>query len=182
MKVAALIIAAAALTACGVAGAPGSSEATPHPQSRIAHLGAPQITLRNPIPAARAWLFLSTATRPGGVVIIGIDDIALRTRDHRALPGTLTLAREAMQWGRSVLYLTANPDATAVRRDLARAGYPTGPVWTPSTAPWCGRHTSDAQFRVSCIAYAARRRDVILWLTRGRQLPNAADRTFAFPN
>ena len=143
-------------------------------------MGTPQITLRDPTAAARAWQVTSAGTRPGGVVVIGIDDVALRTADHRAIGGTLALAREAVAWGRTVLYLTTNTALDRVRADLARAGYPRGQVWTPKTAPWCGRYVSDAQFRAACISYEARQHDVILWLTRGPQLPTPADRTYAF--
>jgi hypothetical protein len=79
-----------------------------------------------------------------------------------------------------VLYLTTNTDS-GVRTDLARAGFPTGAVWTPQTAPWCGPHASDEQFRADCVRYIARRSDVVLWLTRGSQLRTPADRTYAFP-
>lgn len=177
------VAAAMVLSACGLAAGAGAGvpAAIPSPAERTIAWGAPQLTLRDPTTAARAWQVATAVTRPGGVVVIGIDDIALDVRDHRAVPGTRALAREAVAWGRTVLYLTTNPDAAGVRIELARAGFPGGPIWTPATAPWCGRGLSDVRFRAGCIAYESRRRDVILWLTRGRQLPTAADRTFAFP-
>ncbi|BBH17984.1 hypothetical protein Back2_22710 [Nocardioides baekrokdamisoli] len=178
-----LIAGLAALTAlsgCGAVADRGAPAPTPSPAHRSVHRGAPQVTLRDPTLAARVWQVTSAVTRPGGVVVIGIDDIALTTADHRAIPGTLALARESVAWGRSVLYLTVNPDAGGIRQDLVRAGYPKGELWTPATAPWCGRHISDGAFRAACISYEARKRDVILWLTRGQQLPTPADRTYAF--
>jgi hypothetical protein len=130
--------------------------------------------------AARAWLISSAVTRPGGVVVIGVDDIALSIATHHAIKGTLALARDAVAWGRTVLYLTTNGNGD-IGSDLTRAGFPAGAVWTPRTAPWCGGHANDEQFRAECVDYLAHRRDVILWLTRGRQLRTSADRTYAFP-
>lgn len=180
MKLLALIVAAAALSGCAASVGPGLPASAQTHASRTIRMGAPQITLRDPTNAARTWQVASAATKPGGVVVIGIDDIALSAADHRAIPGTLALAREAVAWRRTVIYLTTNVAASRVRADLARAGYPPGQVWTPRTAPWCGPFVSDVQFRASCITYEARRHDVILWLTRGRQLPTPADRTYAF--
>lgn len=180
MRLLALVAAAAALSACATIAGPGVPASTPSPTLRTITVGAPQITLRDPTTAARVWQVASAVARPGGVVVIGVDDIALRTVNHRANPGTLALAREAVAWGRTVLYLTANPDLVGVREDLARAGYPRGQVWTPATAPWCEPHGSAAEFRAACITYVAHRHDVILWLTRGPQLPTPADRTYAF--
>lgn len=174
-------VASALLVACASVGGPGMPAPTPTPAVRTVTVGRPQVTLADPTDAARAWQIASAVTRAGGVVVIGVDDIALRTSTGAALSGTLALATEAVEWGRSVVYLTTNPAPGRVRADLLRAGYPRAPLWTPSTARWCGRFSSDAQFRVACIAYLARREDVVLWLTRGQQPPNAADRTYAFP-
>lgn len=176
-----LILAAVllALSACGTAHTAAPPAPTPTPHVRALRPGPPQITLGDPTTAARTWLISSAVTRPGGVVVVGVDDIALSISTGHAIRGTLALARDAVAWGRTVLYLTTNgnPD---VRVELGRAGFPSGAVWTPQTAPWCGRHASDEQFRAGCIDYLAHRHDVVLWLTRGDQSRTPADRTYAF--
>lgn len=181
MRLLALLVATCALAACTPGEIAAPPAPTPSPAVRPLRPGQPQVTLRDPSVAARAWLIASAVTRPGGVVVIGVDDIALRLGTHRAIRGTLELADDAAAWGRSVLYVTTNPDVADVRSDLTRAGFPHDPVWTPKTAPWCGSAASDVQFRAACVTYVARRSDVVLWLTRGSQLPTPADRTYAFP-
>lgn len=171
-----LAVAVAAVLLLGIGPARGGQVADPRPT----RAGAPEVIRSDPTQQARAWQIASAVVHPGGVVIIGVDDIAVRSSTHAAIPGTLALARESVAWGRAVIYLTANRATAAVRRELRLAGYPAGQLWTRSTAPWCGRGLSDSGFRAACVDDVAEHRDVVLWLTRGPQHPTAADRTYGF--